>query len=132
LNRNSNEFSVEVPANKIYDKDSEVADPVTPTPDSPKILNDPSIRIDEEELQNSGIECQTDLQNALRLKLRRSRKSFQNQVYLEDSQATLRSNLHPSNEKSHFIQTTSPDLSQHAASVQVSSNHFKSFSNQQI
>jgi ribosomal protein L16 Arg81 hydroxylase len=81
LNRNSNNFSVEVPAGKIYDRDSEAADPLTPTPEienikKKEIQNNISIRNDEEQLLNPGIECQTDFDNGLKLKLRQSKKSF--------------------------------------------------------
>ena len=34
VNRNTNSYSVEVPAEKTYDKDSEIPNPVTPTPES--------------------------------------------------------------------------------------------------
>mgnify|MGYP000698677025 CR=1 FL=1 len=32
INRNSNTYSVELPAGRVYDRDSEIADPITPTP----------------------------------------------------------------------------------------------------
>ena len=102
IHRNTNSYSVEIPAEKTYDKDSEVPGPITPTPESRQSLkqkevsNNISIKNDDEQLRNPAMEVQTDLDNGLKMKLRRSRKSFQNQVYLADSQATLKSKFQSS------------------------------------
>lgn len=55
-----------------------------------------------QELPNSppGIEIQTaDLNPNLRMQIRRSRRSFQNQVYLDDSQDQLKSTISNYTEK---------------------------------